>query len=354
MVDRLSPIQKCVVAIILAGMVLIVLIPLMCFTTVAFSNAAEMSQFPKHIFPTGSVTVKVEYAGDDSRGNPKYTLYYDKNDGYGYSEIRTSAKASEFEKHFNQQFAVDITGEQLMEDFAQTKENGPMEFTYKKDTFYNFKKFFKIVPNAAAGLKNSIIVSLLTILISLTLGSLAGYAMARFDFKGKAQLNVGLLIVRMFPTVGITIPMAVLLIRMGLYDTQIGLALLYSIPNIALTSWITSSIFSGINKELEEASLVFGGNSFNTFKNITLPMAFPAMAASSMYAFTTAWNDTISALILTQKNQTLALVVYKAIGTTSSGIQYAAAGSIILILPALVFTFIVRKYIGQMWGGVSM
>lgn len=87
---------------------------------------------------------------------------------------------------------------------------------------------------------------------------------------------------------------------------------------------------------------------------ITLPLAFPALAASSMYAFLAAWNDTISALILTNENQTLALVVYKAIGTTVSGIQYAAAGSVILILPALVFTFIVRKYVNQMWGGVEL
>ena len=203
-------------------------------------------------------------------------------------------------------------------------------------------------------MKNSIIVSLYTILISLSLGSLAGYAIARYQFKGREQINVGLLIVRMFPTVGISIPMAVMLIKMGLYDTMIGLAFLYSIPNIALTSWITSSIFIGINKELEEASYVFGANSIQTFLKITLPMAFPAMAASSMYSFLTAWNDTISALILTNENQTLALVVYKAIGTTSSGIQYAAAGSIVLIIPALVFTFIIRKYIGQMWGGVEL
>jgi len=145
-----------------------------------------------------------------------------------------------------------------------------------------------------------------------------------------------------------------MLIKMGLYDTLLGLALLYSVPNIALTAWITNSIFIGINQELEEASMVFGAGRFQTFMRVTLPLAFPALAASSMYSFLTAWNDTISALILTNENQTLALVVYKAIGTTSSGIQYAAAGSIVLILPALVFTFIIRKYIGQMWGGVEL
>lgn len=349
MVDRLSPIQRAVVAIILAGMLFIIAIPLTCFVTVSFSNATEMSQFPKNLLPTSDVKVYIEPEEGD-----KYTLYYDYHDGNGWTSIITTNSASKLEKHFTRQYAVTVPGEQLLQDFAKTRENGPMEFIYKKDTFYNFTQFFKIVPNAAAALKNSIIVSLLTILISLSLGSLAGYALARYNFKGKAQLNVGLLIVRMFPTVGISIPMAVMLIKMGLFDTMLGLAILYSIPNIALTSWITSSIFIGINRELEEASLVFGANSVQTFLRITLPMAFPAMAASSMYAFTTAWNDTISALILTSQNQTLALVVYKAIGTTSSGIQYAAAGSIILILPALVFTFIIRKYIGQMWGGVSM
>jgi multiple sugar transport system permease protein len=183
---------------------------------------------------------------------------------------------------------------------------------------------------------------------------MAGFAMARYNFKFKEKINLGILVVRMFPVVGISIPMAKQLIRFGLFDTQLGLAILYSVPNIALTAWITSSIFMGINRELEEASLIFGANAFQTFIHITLPLAFPALAASSMYAFNTAWNDTISALILTSRNQTLSLVVYKAIGTTSSGTQYAAAGSIILIIPALVFTFIVRRYINQMWGGAKL
>lgn len=308
-----------------------------------------MNSFPKAIFPSFSVTVKIvpEEGG-------KYELLYDYGEGEGYQSILTSAKASNFENHFRRQYGIEISGEKLFEDWSVTREKGAMEFTYRKTVFNNFKQFFKVVPNAASGLKNSIIVSIYTIVISLVFGSLGGYAIARYNFKGRDEINVALLIVRMFPTVGISVSMAVLLIKMGLFDTMLGLALIYSVPNIALTSWITSSIFVGISREMEEASLIFGANSLQTFKNITLPLAFPAMAASSMYSFLTAWNDTISALILTNKNQTLALVVYKAIGSTSSGIQYAAAGSIILILPALVFTFIIRRYISQMWGGVKL
>ena len=342
MMDKLNIVQKTVMALILATMVLLVAVPLLAFTTVAFSNSVEMTEFPKRLIPKRTVTVKV---APTSEG--EFEIFYDS--GEGYESIITTKRASKLEAHFTRQYAVTVPGEELVEDFKQTLTNGPMEFTYKKDLFYNFKTFFSIVPNAAAALKNSIIVSLYTILISLGIGSLAGFAMARFQFKFKEQINVSLLIVRMFPVVGISIPMAMLLIKFGLFDTRIGLALLYSVPNIALTAWII-----GINKELEEASMIFGANSVQTFAKITLPLAFPALAASSMYSFLTAWNDTISALILTNKNQTLSLVVYKAIGTTSSGIQYAAAGSIVLILPALVFTFIIRKYIGQMWGGVEL
>lgn len=347
MMNRLNAAQKAVMSIILAGMALLVVIPLLFFITVSFSNANEMTEFPKKIFPSTKVTVKVVPNEDK-----EFEIFYDS--GEGYESIITTKRPKKLEDHFTRQYAVTVSGEQLVEDFSQTYEKGEMEFTYKKDMMYNFKTFFKIAPGAVEGLKNSLIVAFMTILISLSIGSLAGYAMARYKFKGKEQINVGLLVVRMFPVVGISIPMAVLLINFGMFDTLLGLAILYSVPNIALTAWITSSIFIGINRELEEASMIFGANSFQTFMKITLPMAFPALAASSMYAFLTAWNDTISALILTNENQTLALVVYKAIGTTSSGIQYAAAGSIVLIIPALVFTFIIRKYIGQMWGGVEL
>lgn len=344
---KLNIMQKTVIGIVLTTMVICVVVPILFFLSVSFSSDNEMYKFPKKLLPTFHVTVRVAPAPDN-----EYELFY--NDGGGYKSIITTKNPSKFENIFRSVYSVIQPGEKFLQDFIQTRTRGPMEFTYSKDILFNFKQFFSIVNNALPSLKNSILVSIYTILISLSIGSLAGYGMARYTFKFKEFINVSMLIVRMFPVVGISIPMAIILIKFGLFDSLIGLALLYSVPNIALTAWITSSIFIGINTELEEASLIYGANTFQTFMRITLPLAFPALAASSMYAFLTAWNDTISALILTNQNQTLALVVYKAIGTTTSGIQYAAAGSLILILPALVFTFIVRKYVNQMWGGVEL
>ncbi|MDR0597095.1 MAG: carbohydrate ABC transporter permease [Treponema sp.] len=351
--DRLNPAQKAAAAIVLSGVVMLVVVPLLYFVTIAFSSAVELSEFPKRILPAWKLTVLVKPAEEG-----EYEIFHDRRDGRGYRSVitipDTAAGAVRLENHFKRQYNVARSGAELLEDFRAVRAEGPLEFSYAKQALYNFNQFFKIVNNAAPALKNSIIVSLLTILISLSLGSMAGFAMARYQFRFKEKISLAILVVRMFPVVGITIPMAKLLIRVGLFDTLIGLALLYSAPNIALTAWISSSIFVGISRELEEASKIFGANAAQTFFRITAPLAFPAMAASSMYAFNTAWNDTISALILTNRNQTLSLVVYKAIGTTSSGIQYAAAGSIILILPALMFTFIVRRYINQMWGGAVL
>jgi multiple sugar transport system permease protein len=346
---KLSVLQKTIITLVMTTVLLAVIVPIMFFLANAFSNGTEIYEYPKTPIISFSVTVYVEY----NELNNEYTVKYVNRRGEQQNAINSNSGLL-LSNYFEQYFSVYKTGDELLEDFEIVKTEGPKEFTYAKNMFHNFKTFFYITSKAEEALVNSIVAVLFTILISLTLGSMCGYAIARFRFRGKDQISVFLLIVRMFPTVGISIPLAVILIRFNLFDTMLGLAILYSLPNIALTSWITSSIFVGINRELEEASLVFGANGFQTFMKITLPMALPAMAASSMYAFLTAWNDTISALILTNDHPTLALAVYQAIGDNTTNLQYAAAGSIILIIPALIFTFVVRKYVNQMWGSVSV
>jgi multiple sugar transport system permease protein len=249
--------------------------------------------------------------------------------------------------------SIQRTNEEIDRDFSVSKNGEPLLITYKKDLLYNYKTFFSITNNAGKAVLNSVIAAGFTIIISLFFGSLAGYAMARYKFKGRERLSLLLLVVRMFPAVAVAIPMLVYLIKMNLDNTMIGLAIVYSVGNIALTAWITSSIFTGINVELEEASYVFGATKFKTFIKITLPLAVPGLIACSMYAFLAAWNDSITALILSNNNPTLSLVIYKAIGS-SSAIQLSAAGAVILIMPALVFTFIIKNYINQLWGEVKL
>ena len=245
---------------------------------------------------------------------------------------------------------VSKTEGELEDDFSVARDTGePVYLKYNKDLFNNFKKFFTVFDGATAALLNSIQAAALTILLSSTIGGSVGYALARTKIKVKDAISLGSLIVRMFPAVSISVPMAILLVRFGMFDTMIGLAIIYSIPNIGLTAWITRSIFLSVNPEFEEASLIFGATKLQTFRKITFPLVLPAFAASSMYAFITAWNDTAVSLLLTNNNETLALLIYKSIGGSAS-IHYAASGAILLILPALVFTFLLKNYINKMWG----
>lgn len=344
----LTPINVLIV-LFMTAVIMMVIVPLVYFVTVALSSANEITRFPMKMLPSFSVDVQVSYVSDPlDDGYTKYRIMI--KEGDTYEPAFTSRNSLEIEEYFERYLSVSKSGDELLEDFETTKVEGVKQFKYNKNLWYNFQSFFNLTDNGIQSLFNSIIVAFLTILISVTFGSSAGYAIARYKFKGREKISMSLLFVRMFPVVAISLPMAILLIRFNFYDTLISLAIIYSIPNIALTTWITSGIFMGINPELEDASCIFGANKFQTFMKITLPMAFPAIAASSMYAFSTAWNDTITALILTNNNSTLALAVYKAIGSGTGDIQFAAAGSIILIIPALVYTFIMRKYIGQMWG----
>jgi multiple sugar transport system permease protein len=168
------------------------------------------------------------------------------------------------------------------------------------------------------------------------------------------MLKFSVLFVRMFPAVAIALPMVVILARMGFYDRPIGLSLVYSIGNIALTVWITASIFMGIPESLEEAAQVFGATRLQAFIRVTLPLALPGLAAAAMYSFLGAWNEIVSALILTQFNPTFAVVVYQSLIGATGQVNLAAAGGIVMAIPTVIFTYFIRRYIQQMWGGITI
>ena len=332
-------------SLFLGFLAMLILIPLLFFVTFSFSSASEIHSFPKAFLPKLSFDLQVGYEEE------RYGLAVKNNEEEYELKIETN-DLNRIKLYLSREFSVVKTTEELEKDFAPSKNGEPVELNYRKSMFYNFNQFFDIVPGALKGLKNSLVAAMWTILISTTLGSMAGYALARFKFKGKEATNLMILIVRMFPSMAISVPMIVILMKMGLSGSMIGLAIVYSIPNIGLTAWITRSIFGGIGIEMEEASHVFGASKLQTFMKITFPLALPGLAAAAMYAFLAAWNDSITALILTPSNPTLSLAIYKGLG--SADIQLAAAGAIILVIPALVFTFIIKGKLTSLWGDVKV
>lgn len=320
------------------------IIPLIYLLTTSMTSRIELSDFPRPMFPKFSH--EVEFAWDEA--SMRYN--FSRLNNAGEYELMTWGDEASLSEYLEDKLNVSISPQELKEKIEASKIQGvPIRIKLSKSIALNFIKFFNVFSGSGKALINSIRAAFYTILLALTIGGTLGYALARTNIKGKEAIGIGALVVRMFPTIAISVSAAVMLINFGLFDSMIGLAIVYSIPNIGLTAWITRGIFMGVNKELEEASLVFGASKIQTFFRITFPLVLPAFAASSMYAFITAWIDTGVALLLTDRNKTLALLLYNSIGGTSS-IHYAAAGSILLITPALIFTFFLRKYINQLWG----
>ena len=319
-------------------------IPLIYLSTMSLTSRNELNDFPKSLVPSLSIRTQFDWDEDNNR----YDFYVLQKSGE-YVQM-TFGDEDSLSDYLEDKYNVVITSEDLLDKIEDARTTGEIqEVKLYKSLFQNYVKFFDVFSGAGSALVNSIKAALFTIILALTIGGSLGYALARTNIKGKEAIGIGALVVRMFPTIAISVSAAVMLTNFGFFDSMIGLAVVYSIPNIGLTAWITRGIFMGVNKELEEASQVFGASKMQTFFKITLPLVLPAFAASSMYAFITAWNDTGVALLLTNRNETLALLLYNSIGGQSS-IHYAAAGSILDRKPALFFTFFLRKYINQLWG----
>lgn len=245
--------------------------------------------------------------------------------------------------------------EETLGDYLdKTAADSPLTFTLRRSLIANYRTFFSVTDNAVSALWRSIYVALITIILSLVIGGSAGYAFARYAFRGKNSLKLSVLFVRMYPAVSIAVPMVIILGKIGLYDHPFGLALVYAVAQIGMSVWITSSVFMGIPVEFEEAARVFGANRLGAFLHITLPLALPGLAACAMYAFIGSWNETVQAIVLTQSNPTFPVVVYQTLVGAKGMVNLTAAGSLVMAFPAIVFTFIIRNYIIRLWGGVDV
>ncbi len=256
--------------------------------------------------------------------------------------------------------ANDIKAELIRSELAvknlknELRPINSVKFSIVKNWLDNFDTLFRVTRDSVDALLRSIQVALTTVFISLLIGGMAGYAFARYFFKGKNLLKLSVLFVRMFPAIAVAMPMVIILAEMGFYDQPIGLSFVYSVGQIAMTIWITASIFMSIPVELEEAAQVFGTSRVGAFIKVTLPLALPGLAASAMYAFIGSWNETAQAIVLTQHNPTFPVVIYQTLVGTKGMINLVAAGGVAMALPAVIFTLIIRKYILQMWGGVTV
>ena len=208
--------------------------------------------------------------------------------------------------------------------------------------------FFVTFNGMIDALLNSIMVAGLTMVLSILVGAPAGYALSRFDFRGKELFRLLILLTRAFPLPLLALPLAVMFIRTGLDDTIIGLALVHTTLAIPFAVLITFSLFSGIPMELEEAAWTLGCTRLTAFTKVVLPLILPGIPASAIFAFVISWNEVFAAAVLTIENRTL--TAFLLVKLSEAPLHLKFAGGFILVLPALVFIFAVRKYLFAMWG----
>jgi len=218
----------------------------------------------------------------------------------------------------------------------------PSEFSTE-----SLSAFFHATGTVAA-FGNSVLVGLYTVFWSLVVGTPAGYALARYAFRGKDSYQVFILLVRALPIVVLSVPLATMFLRIRIDDTVLAVTLVHTTLALPTTVLITASIFVAVPTDLEEAAQVFGCTRWQAARRIVVPMALPGLAASSIFTFVLSWNEILGATIVTLGHRTLPAQVLTSLAEAS--LPYRYAGGFALIVPALVFIAVMRRYLVNMWG----
>ncbi len=196
-------------------------------------------------------------------------------------------------------------------------------------------------------LKNSAIIAVGATLIALTLGTMAGYSLARFRFGiGNRNLVSWFLSQRFLPPVATLIPFFLLLQRLDLFDTYAGMIIVNATFVMPFAVLITRDFFADFPKDLEEAALVDGASHVQVFLRVALPIAGPALVAAGIICFTFAWNEFLFASVLTVREAQPFTVKIVSTGTVR-GIHFGFVSTRLLmaVVPPLILSLFVQRYI---------
>lgn len=229
-------------------------------------------------------------------------------------------------------------------------------------TLDNFGKIFgwgeeQIAIPVGSYFLNSMVIALTSTVIALGIGIAGGYAFARFRFRWKGSIFLGLMLFRTVPGIALSLPVFMLWSRLGIIDTQLGLIIVYVSLNVPFTIWLIDGFFRQIPLSLSEAAQVDGCTRWQAFWKIEFPLARSGIASAGVFAFLTSWNEFALASQLTRSTDSKTLPVGLLDFTAQFTIDWAGmcAMAVIIIVPALILTFIVQKHLiaGLTFGGVK-
>ena len=228
----------------------------------------------------------------------------------------------------------------------------PPVFIPKDFTLDNFKEVLKYVPITKYVL-NSFIVASFTVILNIILSAMAAYPLARMNFKGKKIAFFAILATIMVPFQTIMLPVYIITLKLNLVDSYstlmgyIGLILPFAVNAFGI--FLMRQAFLAIPKEMEESAVVDGCNAWQIFFNILLPMTKPTIAVLAIFTFIGSWGEFLwPSIVLTNEQLfTLPVGINNLSSAFSANYRLVAAGSIISIIPIIIFFLSLQKYFIQ-------
>ena len=200
-----------------------------------------------------------------------------------------------------------------------------------------------------SALRNSLGISLIATVLSVTLATLAAYAIARLVFKGKKVVLSTALAIAMFPTISLVPPLFDMWRSIGLYDTWLGLIIPYMSFTLPLSIWTLSAFFREIPWEMEQAAQVDGATPWQAFRKVIVPLAAPGVFTAAILTFFFAWNDFVFGISLTASENARPVPATLAFFTGASFFEQPtaqiAAAAIVVTIPVVVLVLIFQRKI---------
>lgn len=221
--------------------------------------------------------------------------------------------------------------------------------------FQNYIDVFTTLPMASY-FKSTIIYSVVSSLIIVVVASLAAYAVARFNFKGKMSFVISLLIAQILPQIVVVVPAYMTIRNLGLYDTYTGVTLLIVATSVSFAILLLISFFKNIPIEIEEAAIIDGCSRLGVLFRIMIPLAMPGIITVFVLSFFSGWGEYLYPMILAISNDKMSLAV--GISRLKENVppwELMMSGAVLTIIPALLVYLVAQKYVikGLSSGGIK-
>ncbi len=193
---------------------------------------------------------------------------------------------------------------------------------------------------------NSLLIGFGSTILATFLGTLAAYGFSRFKIPLADDLMFFILSTRMMPPIAVAVPIYMMYRYLDLYDTRIGMILLYTAVNVSLAVWLLKGFIDEIPREYEEAALIDGYTRLQAFRKVVLPQAVTGIAATAIFCLIFSWNEYAFDLLLSNAQaQTMPPFIPFIIGEGGQNWPAVAAGTTLFLVPIVIFTIALRKHL---------